>query len=168
MDDAKRITYEHYIGVKQILATPMNRQEYNDYRGWELPADEDGSDEGYLVEYLDGGKSNHPDHRGYISWSPKDVFERAYKPTHGMTFGLAIEAMKLGKKVSRTGWNGKNMWLRYYDPYLDKQFPISEIEPAEGTPIPWIGMKTAQEQFVPWLASQSDILGEDWFILGEE
>ena len=32
-----------------------------------------------MVEYLDGGQANHPDHNGYISWSPKDVFERAYK-----------------------------------------------------------------------------------------
>jgi hypothetical protein len=67
-----------YIGTKQIIATPMDRLAYTQYRGWELPADEDGSDEGYLVEYLDGGQPNHPDHKGYISWSPKDVFERTY------------------------------------------------------------------------------------------
>lgn len=67
-----------YIGTKLIQARPMNRQEYNDYRGWDLPSDEDGTDKGYLVEYLDGGQSNHPDHEGYISWSPKDVFDRAY------------------------------------------------------------------------------------------
>ena len=68
-----------YIGTKTIKATPMTRQEYNEYRGWELPADEDGGDEGFLVEYMDGGQSNHPDHEGYISWSPKAVFERAYQ-----------------------------------------------------------------------------------------
>lgn len=67
-----------YIGTKQIQAKPMNRLDYNNYRGWELPADEDGSDEGYLVEYMDGGQANHPNHEGYISWSPKEVFERTY------------------------------------------------------------------------------------------
>jgi hypothetical protein len=67
-----------YIGTKLIKAKPMNRLEYNNYRGWDLPADEDGSDEGYLVEYVDGGKSNHPDHAGYISWSPVRVFGAAY------------------------------------------------------------------------------------------
>lgn len=72
-----------YIGVKLILAKPMTRLEYNIYRGWELPQDEDGSDLGYLVEYVDGGKSNHPDHEGYISWSPAEVFERAYTETKG-------------------------------------------------------------------------------------
>lgn len=56
----------------------MNRADYNDYRGWVLPDDELGTDEGYLVEYLDGGKSNHPDHKGYISWSPKEQFENGY------------------------------------------------------------------------------------------
>ena len=42
------------IGIKAIMAVAMTRQEYNDYRGWQLPADEDGTDEGYLVEYVDG------------------------------------------------------------------------------------------------------------------
>ena len=68
-----------YIGTKELMAKPMTRAEYNHYRDWELPADENGSDRGYLVAYLDGGKTNHKDHKGYISWSPKDVFERAYK-----------------------------------------------------------------------------------------
>ena len=68
---------DHYIGTKIILATPMTRQEYNNYRGWELPKNEEGNDEGYLVEYPDG-ISNHPEHRGYISWSPKSQFDMAY------------------------------------------------------------------------------------------
>ncbi|USD66733.1 hypothetical protein [Vibrio sp. SCSIO 43136] len=69
---------EKFIGIKEIQAIPMNRLAYSQYRGWKLPEDENGEDQGYLVEYLDGGESNHPDHKGYISWSPKDVFERAY------------------------------------------------------------------------------------------
>ena len=68
-----------YIGRKEILATPMNRRDYNDLRGWVLPEDEDGDDEGYLVEYVDGGKANVEGFYGYISWSPKGVFERAYQ-----------------------------------------------------------------------------------------
>lgn len=70
-----------YIGTKRVNAKPMNRADYNALRGWEVPADEDPADDGYLVEYLDGGKANHPEFKGYISWSPKDVFERAYKHT---------------------------------------------------------------------------------------
>lgn len=68
-----------FIGAKVIKAMPMDRDAYNRYRGWETPANENPNDEGYMVEYLDGGKSNHPDHKGYISWSPKDVFENTYR-----------------------------------------------------------------------------------------
>ena len=67
-----------YIGTKTVQARPMTRGEYNDYRGWPMPANEDGADTGYLVEYLDGGKANDLRHAGYISWSPSEVFERAY------------------------------------------------------------------------------------------
>lgn len=70
---------DKYLCHKEVLATPMNRLDYNLYRNWTLPHGEDGTDEGFLVEYIDSGESNHPDHDGYISWSPKDVFERGYR-----------------------------------------------------------------------------------------
>jgi hypothetical protein len=74
---------QKYIGTKIIMAKPMTRQAYNTYRGWQLPADEDGADEGFLVEYVDGGKANDARHEGHISWSPADVFARTYKPLQG-------------------------------------------------------------------------------------
>ena len=74
---------DKYKCHKEVLATPMTRIDYNVYRGWDLPENEDGSDEGYLVEYIDGGQSNHPDHLGYISWSPKNVFERGHTKLNG-------------------------------------------------------------------------------------
>lgn len=67
-----------YEGTKQLRARPMNKLGYCNYRGWTVPEDEDPYENGYLVEYEDGGKPNHPDHKGYISWSPADVFERTY------------------------------------------------------------------------------------------
>ena len=69
---------QKYIGTKIILALAMSRLAYNEYRGWDLPADENGADEGYLVEYTDGGAPNHPAHAGYISWSPKAQFDAGY------------------------------------------------------------------------------------------
>lgn len=69
---------ENYIGVKEILAKPMTSIEYNNYRGWELPEKGMENDEGYLVEYLNSPNSNHPNHKGYISWSPKAVFDESY------------------------------------------------------------------------------------------
>ena len=63
---------------KVVKATAMNRLEYNNYRGWDLPKNENGSDDGYLVEYIDSPNRNHENHDGYISWSPKEVFESGY------------------------------------------------------------------------------------------
>lgn len=68
-----------FIGTKKILAKAMTRGEYNDYRGWKCPDNENPADEGFLVEYMDGGESNHPGHDGYVSWSPTDVFLSAYQ-----------------------------------------------------------------------------------------
>ena len=68
-----------YVGTKKLKAIPMNKEEYCQYRQLEVPLNENPKEEGYLVEYLDGGKPNDERHLGYISWSPKDVFEKAYK-----------------------------------------------------------------------------------------
>lgn len=68
------------IGIKMIEYFPLTKAEYNAYRGWDMPEGEDPNEEGYCVEYLDSDKSNHPNHKGYISWSPKNVFDKAYLP----------------------------------------------------------------------------------------
>lgn len=68
-----------YIGTKVIQAWAMTRAAYNAYRGWALPGNEKGDDEGYLVEYTDGGAPNDNRHAGYISWSPKEQFDNAYR-----------------------------------------------------------------------------------------
>lgn len=85
---------QRYIGTKIILALAMTRLAYNEYRGWDLPADENGADEGYLVEYQDGGKPNHSGHAGYISWSPKEQFDAAYLPI-GNAEGLAPHEVRV-------------------------------------------------------------------------
>ena len=149
-----------YTGTKVVTATPMNRGHYNAYRGWELPSDENGDDEGYIVEYMDGGKPNHPDHKGYISWSPKEQFDNAYREIDGMTFGQAIEAMKRGAKVSRAGWNGKGLWLELQAPGANSKMTLPYIfmsYPSDA--------KTTPGARVPWLASQTDMLAEDWAIV---
>lgn len=93
---------KQYIGTKQINAKPMNRLEYNQFRGWELPADENGEDEGYLVEYVGPGqKANTAEYAGYVSWSPKDVFEESYKPAGTHKERLAIELGELNTKLAK-------------------------------------------------------------------
>lgn len=170
---------EKYIGTKIIKAKPMNRLDYNIYRGWKLPEDENPEDAGYLVEYLDGGLANHPDHEEYISWSPEGVFENAYRKCDGMSFGLAIEAMKKGHKVARKGWNGKNMWIVYMTPMhlpaYNTQGTVRKVNDrtanliGEDTPLNTLGyiaMWTANKEWLPgWLASQTDMLSDDWEIV---
>ena len=156
-----------YIGTKLIRAQAMSRDEYNAYRGWTLPADENGEDAGYLVEYLDGGQSNHPNHVGYISWSPADVFDRAYRHTTGLSFGMAIEMLKKGRSVARAGWNGKGMFLFLIQGSNDiaklHGYGFGELL-GEPTFRDAIFMKTVDNQLVPWTASQTDCLADDWKI----
>ncbi len=96
---------QEYVTRKQVAAQAMNRLQYNQLRGWTLPADEDGSDEGYLVEYKDGGEPNHPDYAGYISWCPKEQFENAASPVANKVEVAHIQAMvrSLEFKFERIG-----------------------------------------------------------------
>jgi len=70
------------------------------------------------------------------------------------TFGEALHSMKAGLRVTRTGWNGDDMWLELQEPT-----PLSKMT------LPYIYMSTAQGDLVPWLASQTDLLSEDWAVL---
>lgn len=82
-----------------------------------------------------------------------------------LNFGSAIEALKAGKCVCREGWNGKGMFLLLVMGWSipEEHTHFNMIDNCEI--VEWIGMKTAQNQFIPWLASQSDMLSEDWMIL---
>tara|TARA_R110000796_G_scaffold243464_1_gene366038 strand:- start:39 stop:545 length:507 start_codon:yes stop_codon:yes gene_type:complete len=165
-----------YIGAKLIKASPMNRLEYNEYRGWALPEDEDGADLGILVEYTDGGVANHPDHEGYISWSPVAVFEKSYKPTSAMSFGSAILMAKSGWKVARSGWNGKGMWVIYNpgskgethamtEGSLYKQHGVDECEILPHFDMYTVNASGRIAMLPGWLASQSDMNSEDWCVI---
>lgn len=79
-----------------------------------------------------------------------------------MTFGEALEALKAGKRVARTGWNGKEMYL-----YLaDSKLLTQEIGDGSYLFTDSIVMKTADNRYcIGWLASQTDMLAEDWCIV---
>ncbi len=90
-------------------------------------------------------------------------------------FGFAIEALKEGKKVARKGWNGKDMFLfllkagtipksAIHDPMLKAVLQDNELDHFEA--LGTIRMKTADNKILTgWLASQTDMLSEDWFIV---
>lgn len=72
-----------------------------------------------------------------------------------MNFGNALQMLKEGQKIARFGWNGKGMWLMLQIPDANSKMTL-----------PYIYMKTACSNQVPWLASQTDILAEDWMVIG--
>ena len=86
-----------------------------------------------------------------------------------MNFSQALEQIKAGSKLARQGWNGKDMFI-YLVPgskFLVNRAPLNVIYP-EGTEITYhahIDMKTAQGYCVPWLASQADLLADDWCVV---
>lgn len=89
--------------------------------------------------------------------------------SYDMTFSQALEMLKKGNKVTRSGWNGKNMFLFLVagSEFTVNRAPLMGIYP-EGTTIRYhahIDMKTAEGYVVPWIASQSDLLATDWVLL---
>lgn len=94
-----------------------------------------------------------------------------YATPNEFPIGPAIDAMKCGLKVARAGWNGKGMFLFLVpgSTFEVNRPPLLGIY-EEGTEInyqPHIDMKTADDTVVPWLASQSDLLAEDWHLVTE-
>jgi hypothetical protein len=83
-------------------------------------------------------------------------------------FGEVLRLLKRGERVCRTGWNGKGMFLALVssDDWKLVDDGGFTCDPREifGL-LPWIGMKTADDKIVPWLASQTDILSEDWEVV---
>lgn len=94
--------------------------------------------EGYLLKQ-----------RLYMQQSVKDATDMG-----SVTFGAAVEALKDGQRVTRSGWNGKGMWLELQVPDAHSKMSL-----------PYIYMRTAQGDLVPWLASQTDVLANDWMTL---
>jgi len=141
-----------YVGLKLVDARPMAKMS-------------DPPQLGYEVRYEDG----------YTSWSPADVFEASYQPTGCMGFEGALFMLKRGHRVARAGWNGKGMWIAYspgFDALPAERFfaPQNRRYAEENGPTDVLGcitMKTADGKILMgWLASQTDMLAEDWQVVG--
>ena len=163
---------DKYLGIKLVKAKPLSRGDYCALRGWSVPADENPEDAGYLTEDIGAGETNVAGYTGYISWSPAAVFNQSFVPGQGMDFGTALLALKQGYKVARKGWNGKGMWLILVPGQkavqLKEGTPYhAALGPVETEILPHIDMWTTNAEgrraMLPgWLASQSDMLAEDW------
>lgn len=145
---------EKYLGVKVIEAEPMSYEEFHQL----------GSSKEPMKPQREGYKVIYPD--GYVSWSPKEVFEEAYRRIDNLNFGLAIEALKKGYKVARKGWNGKNQYIELATCISYKNLNGEIINPNHDAignkALAFIGTSGIQ---LGWLASQADMLAEDWTVV---
>ena len=158
---------KEYIGVKLIKAIPMTKANAKLTLNQTIRSHHKQNHPGYLVEYTDG----------YQAWSPADVFEEAYRLTNGMNFGLAIEAMKKGYKVARAGWNGKDMFIYYVagtcvhrDKLRGACAEAVKYAQSDSLDHQSIGghidmMAVDGSIVVGWLASQSDMLADDFYVV---
>ena len=154
---------KQYIGSKIVKAWPCyripvigGRYEYCKLDEVVLTCITGKIEDGYRVQYEDG----------YLSWSPKAVFEKAYRETTGLSFGLAIEAAKMGKKIARAGWNGKNQYveLAYCISYKNNAAEVVNVNHCNigNKAFAFVGTSGVQ---MGWLASQADMLADDWQIV---
>ena len=131
---------EKYIGTKIVDAEPQD-----------CPKDDQMNkkdDKGYKVVYPGG----------YVSWSPKKVFDDAYRKSGGLTFGFAIELLKKGARLARDAWNGKGMYLVFI-PAGNAQYLGYDMQDC-------VGIKNAQNVMQPgWHPTQKDMLADDWVLV---
>ena len=88
-----------------------------------------------------------------------------------LSFGEATAYLEKGKRVARTGWNGKGMYLVHFSPVSHGLEMLTVYDKEEGTTLPllpFILMKTADNMYVPWTASQTDALAKDWVLVEAE
>ena len=87
-----------FAGTSMVHAATMTRQEYNDYRGWQLPEGENGSDVGYIIEDR-AGKKNTEELEGFVQWLPKDEFLRKFASAETPQDRVRLEQRELYTKL---------------------------------------------------------------------
>ena len=90
-----------------VNAQPMSLGKYNDFRGWELPSNENANDEGYLIECLNENP-NTAEYNGYVTWASKSQFEHSFSADGCLSCGHALELLSYSSDVvlTRKGWGG--------------------------------------------------------------
>lgn len=121
------------------------------------------------VEYIDKTYDDDLTHK-----NSKDIYilgvEFASDQIAEYDFGAALIIMQRGKRVARKGWNGKDMFCYYvpkgeYEPYTKAAAKYCVNDENKVPYSAYIAMKTVDGTVVPWLASQTDMLAHDWFIV---
>lgn len=130
-----------FVGTKIVEAEEMDEKEFALYKKETWPSDRPIRD-GYKVKYQDN----------YTSWSPKEIFEASYQENGSLNFGHTLHYLKLGKKVRLPYWS--------YDVFLLMQTPDEHSKMTS----PYIYV-TSRFGLVPWVATQIEMLSENWCIL---
>lgn len=145
--------------TKIVTAEPMTRLDYNLYRNWTLPEDENGEDTGYLTKDVK---------TGHISWLPTEEFNSNSLGNTNLNFGQAVELAKVGYRIARAGWNGKGMFA-YIVP--ENSYP-AVTEAIKGhyqdDLVPYNAywaLKGADQTVSTWAPSGSDSLADDWMVV---
>lgn len=150
-----------YIGTTVLKATPA----------WMLIG-RDGRTHVILHEpKLLEGETKHAGYRvlyenGNFDWINYIDFQKTFHEAKGLPFGLAIEAAKMGKKIARAGWNGKNQYveLAYCISYKNNAAEVINVNHCNigNKALAFVGTSGVQ---MGWLASQADMLADDWYIV---
>ena len=93
----------------------------------------------------------------------------------GLDFSDALRAIKQGDRVTRAGWNGKGMWVtlspgkvvKVSDLWAPHNRMLAIRRGGEAVVRPYLTMKTVDDEIVPWLASQTDVLAQDWQVYND-
>lgn len=148
---------KQYIDIKLVQAEPAYLLDKKAVQPTTWPIPEGSTaEEGYAVLNPDGS----------MVWTAKEEFEAACRPADAMTFGQAIEAAKNGKRISRAGWNGKSQYVELATGIgyvgADGKTVNAEHAAIGNKALAFVGTSGVQ---MGWLASQADMLAEDWQIV---
>ena len=101
---------------------------------------------------------------GYDETVVEEIEEGELRPfdAENFDFSYALRFLKDGFMLTRAGWNGKNQYLVAIDPERNAWIGVAD---DDLTPLPYIAIKTVDDCLVPWTASQTDLLAEDWMVL---
>lgn len=160
-----------YIGTKVVQAKPMTMTDAQNVLGREIKS-ATVEEDGYLVVYKDG----------YRSWSPKSVFDAAYRKLGEIDFGKVIEALKSGLAVRRKGWNGKGLFVVKQIPSHIEGGIISYMQSLpqsaknillsrENSHIDYTNQMliiNPDGRADSWVPSVSDVFAEDWEIVEDK
>lgn len=145
---------KQYTGTKTVKAMPMTMTKAQKVLGREIkPATVE--EDGYLVEYKDG----------YMSWSPKSVFEEAYHEANSVNFGRAVALLKAGFAVKRKSWSGGK--FLYYVPsasYPSMTDIVKSIADKDGKVLykEYIAIRCKDGDVGFYTPTQCDVLADDW------